>query len=108
MEIYTLEDDKLIFSGRTDENGKIVIKDLPINKYYLLEKEAPKGYVINPAKQEFEILENGQIIVSEMQDEMEVKVPITDKIIIPSYIYSIVLIIISVGLIVYAKNKKDK
>ena len=108
MEIYTLEDDKLIFSGRTDKNGKIIIKDLPVNKYYLLEKEAPKGYVINPAKQEFEILENGQIVVSEMQDEMIVKVPITDKIVIPDYVYPIILIIVSIGLIVYASKKKKK
>lgn len=108
MEIYTLEDDKLIFSGRTDKDGKIIIKDLPIGKYYLLEKEAPKGYVINSNKQEFEILENGQIVVSEMQDEMVVKVPITEKIVITEYVYPIILIILSVGLIVYASKKKKK
>lgn len=108
MEIYTLEDDKLIFSGRTDKDGKIIIKDLPIGKYYLLEKEALKGYVINSNKQEFEILENGQIVVSEMQDEMVVKVPITEKIVITEYVYPIILIILSVGLIVYASKKKKK
>ena len=43
-----------------------------------------------------------------MQDEMIVKVPITDKIVIPDYIYPIVLIIASIGLIVYASKKKKK
>ena len=94
--------------GKFDKNGKIIIKDLPINKYYLLEKEAPKGYVVNPNKQEFEILENGQIVVSEMQDEMIVKVPITDKVVIPDYVYPIIAIILSAGLIIYASNKKKK
>jgi len=106
MEIYTLEDDKLIFSGRTDENGQIIINDLPINKYYLLEKEAPKGYIINPEKQEFEIKENGEIVKSEMQDEMIIKVPKTDKIVIPDYVYVIVLAILFIGLMIYEAKKK--
>ena len=29
-------EDLLVFSGYTDENGKITIKDMPTNKYYLL------------------------------------------------------------------------
>ncbi len=37
IEIYS-EDDILIYSGKTDENGKIIIDRLPVGKYYILEK----------------------------------------------------------------------
>ena len=44
IEIYT-ENDELIFSGRTNENGKIIIKNLKYGKYYIIEKDAPEGYI---------------------------------------------------------------
>lgn len=67
IEVYK-ENDELIFSGRTNENGKIEVPNLEIGKYYILEKEAPKYYLLNEEKMWFEVLENGQIIKSEMKD----------------------------------------
>ena len=54
IEIYT-NDNKLVFSKKTDKDGKVVINEIPKGKYYILEKEAPEGYVLNEEKMYFEI-----------------------------------------------------
>ncbi len=68
IEIYSAETDKLIFSGRTDENGKIIIKELEYGKYYILEKEC-EGYVLNEERMYFEILEDGEIVKTTMENQ---------------------------------------
>ena len=67
IEIYT-SDDKLLFSEKTDEEGKIIIPDIPYGDYYFIEKEAPIGYVINDEKMQFKVREDGEIIKSTIQD----------------------------------------
>jgi len=62
IEVYN-ENDELVFSGRTNEEGKILIENLKYGKYYFIEKEAPEGYQINNEKMWFEILEDEKIIV---------------------------------------------
>lgn len=68
VEIYK-EDDTLIHSCRTDNQGKCELPNLEIGKYYILEKEAPKYYKLNPEKMPFEVKENGKIIKATMKDE---------------------------------------
>lgn len=68
IEIY-LNDDEEVLIGEyiTDEDGKVVIDNLPSgHKYYILEKEAPEGYILNEEKIYFEIKENGEVVKSEM------------------------------------------
>ena len=79
IEIYT-DKDKLIFSGKTAEDGKIIIEKLEYGKYYILEKEAPEGYVLNKEKMYFEIKEDGEVIKSEMKNKQIESIIIIHKV----------------------------
>ena len=107
IEIYKI-DGTLIFTGITDDLGSIKIDDLPIGSYYLLEKEAPEGYMLNPNKMYFSITENGEIIKATLTDELIIHdVPSTDKNEFPIIeTISMVICLIGFGVIMYVKKKK--
>lgn len=109
IEIYDSETDELVFFGRTDDNGKITIEKIKYGKYYILEKEAPEGYEINPDKMYFEIKEDGEIVKSVMKDHQIVEVPNTDTTDYKELLISgITLIVIGAGVIIYGKKKNKK
>lgn len=109
IEIYDAETDELVFSGRTDENGKIIIEGLKYGKYYILEKEAPEGYQLNEERMYFEILEDGEIVKATMKDEKIVEVPNTDKTEFKELIVSgSILILAGASVIIYAKKKRKQ
>ena len=108
IEIYT-EADELIFSGRTDSEGKIKIDRLPQGKYYILEKEAPEGYEINPEKMRFEIKENGEVVKSIMKDKQIIKVPDTEASDLKEILINgIALVLFGIGVILYGTKKSKK
>ena len=110
IEIYNADTDELVFSGRTDDNGTITIEKLKYGKYYILEKEAPEGYELNPERMYFEIKEDGEIVKSIMKDKQIVKVPNTEANDYKELLFSgITLLVCGAGVIIYGiKNKKKK
>lgn len=103
IEIYT-ENDELIYSGITDIEGRIYIKNLPVGQYYIIEKMAAPGYKISNEKQYFTIARNGEVVKANMTNEkMEVVVPDTLK---NNFLDTILksIILLSGGIIIYEKK----
>ena len=109
LSIYNMNDE-LIFSNRTDENGKIVINNLEYGKYYIIESEAPEGYLINDEKMFFEIKEDGEIVKATITDEkIIIEVPKTDQ--NKNYkliVYASIILLLDIGIILYEKKKNKK
>lgn len=106
IKIYT-ENDELIYTGITDENGKIVITDLPVGKpMYLIETRAADNYQITNEKVFFEIRENGEIVKASLSNE---KIDVPDTGMNDNHFTEIVgsfLILFGIGVIAYAKKKR--
>lgn len=111
ISIYTNnenEEHKLVFKGKTDKNGKIIIKGLFVSKFVLFETEAPEGFILNDEPMEFEIKENNEIIKLSMKNEKEVvEVPVTGLNDSKALnIIGLISIVIGISYIVYGKKKK--
>lgn len=111
--IFT-DDDRLIFTGTSDENGRVVLNNLPVGKFYIIEKMPADGYKIMDEKIYFEIHDNGEIIKLNMANEKIVEVPDTasdDHVSVVGYCLIIsggilLLVIVAFGMINGKRNKK--
>ncbi len=102
IEIYN-ELDELMYHEITNQDGEIIIENIPYGKYYFKEIKAPDGYTIDNDKYYFEIKEDNEVISANMKNE-RIPVPNTylnDKNV--AYIISLCLIIIACFLL---KNKR--
>ena len=121
--IINIYDNKnnLVYSGKTDNKGKILLNNLKIGKYLYYEAEASNGYLIDNSKKYFEIKENGEKIENKIYNkkvdifkEENSDIPNEEIIDIPQtydklykYIsYIIISIIILLKSIVIIKQKK--
>lgn len=108
IEIYTANTKELVFSGRTDENGMIVIENLRYNDYVLYEKEATESYILNEEPMYFSIKDDGEVVKLTMTNErIVIEVPNTES---NNYIIPISLLLIGLatGVIIYEEVKKRK
>jgi len=104
IEIYTKEN-QLIFCGETDINGQIILNNLFLGEFYLLEKEAAPGYQLSTERINFSTSKNQEIISIGMTNHLTVKVPNTE-IHASSLSLEVLFIIIlsSMGAIIYGKK----
>lgn len=70
MRIYLKDKETVIFEGRTDQDGKIILKDLVEGNYYYQEFDAPEGYLIDEGLYPFTI-KDGEITKCEMTNKLQ-------------------------------------
>ncbi len=108
IEIYN-EKGELLFIKETNEEGKVYLSDLPIGKYYIIEKEANSLYRLTNEKVFFEIRENNEITKALMTNEkIVISVPKTGR--DDNYyvnFFAIFLIILGISGIIYEKKRNN-
>ena len=98
------DDNQLIYTDITNDEGKIIIENLPLGKYYLKELIAPEGYSLSKDNIYFEIKNNNDYILTTMENNT-IDVPNTNQ--NNNYhTYIISLIILILGVCIYRYEKK--
>lgn len=106
IDIYFLDTNELVFSGKTDNMGLVKIDNLFAGKYCIYERKAPKGYVLNEKPLCVEIENGNQVVEVTMKNDKEIKVP--DTFLNKDYslvFFGFILILVGV-VIINVKNNK--
>ena len=106
IEIYD-NDNNLLMTRKTNELGKVFVNNLPLGKYYIIEKEANSLYMITNEKVYFEIKEDGEVIKANLINE-KIEVPVektnTNEDIIAHSLFSIIFLI-GIGRMYYERKE---
>jgi len=107
FEIYNSITDELVYSGKTDEEGKIKV-ELEFGKYYIKEIKAPNNYIISEEKINFEILKDDVVVQVKINNEKIIEeVPDTlSKQPYRVYIISLAIALMGVCILLYGNQKK--
>ena len=77
IEVYD-DNNSLIYDGYTDDSGSIIIEDLMVGKYKIIESIAPNGYILNNEEYYVDISNNTpEIVLKIKNDHEEIEVPNT-------------------------------
>ena len=78
--INIYKDDNLIYSGYTNEEGKIELNDLYLGKYKIVEKMAPNGYILDEKEYFVDITsDNHEVSINIPNKHEEIIVPNTSS-----------------------------
>lgn len=102
IEIYNTNN-KIIYKGYSDNNGQIILKDIPYGEYYLSEVEAATGYRLLEEQITININKDEEII--NIYNE-RIEVPNTGLSLNNIDIFVIVTIILSITLIIFFYKEK--
>jgi len=69
----------VIYEGKTNKEGKIILDNLYLGKFYIIEKQPPENYELSLEKVFFEIKENDEQIKASMTNHLIVTVPATNQ-----------------------------
>lgn len=95
IEIYN-ELGKIVYKGKSNKDGKIIIKDLPYGKYTLKQINVPRGYILNDEVIPFSVSSISCLACIKQENKVSI-MPVTSTstdIILP--IISIVLVLLGV------------
>lgn len=94
IEVYN-EDNKLVFKGITNKNGKVTISNLPYGKYYIKQIKVPKGYILNEEEYIFYVNDSTCLSSINIHNEKTV-MPITSTSINKCILLSSILFILGI------------
>ena len=87
----------MLFLGKTDELGLIILENITAGSYKIEEVSAPYGYILNKEPITFSIIDDQEIVEITMENE-KIEMPNTDV----SYDY-LTIIIISFALLILTR-----